>query len=469
MGTITRDKIIRDDLYLYDGVSRTASRTDASGSAVSGLSLGDEIDVLQVYGDGSDRTVATINKAITAVGSSNRMFLFSTGTWTIDSSVTIPSNVNVHIAAGCVFNISSSVTLTISGKVFADHDAWESGSGTALAADALHQWVNLGHNPTRGSDTTFTIPSDVTGIYETGRRIKVVGDTTGYGRVDSSSYSAPDTTVTVTWDSGTTPTTPAQVYVSILSISNKAYPGTELGNAVETKTDDYTVTTSDDGKIFVMNATDKTLTLPAASSAGDGFRIGFILIDASGMTIAPNGSDTINGSNGTFYVSHDSGGVLYCDGSDWFGPITDPQWITKVKTADETVNNSTTFQDDDDFTGFNLIAGARYEFEMVVVMDNTSSHGCKMQFVFSQTPQYLYASGTIIDNAGNLSSDEVYADGQAFLFTRSVQPDAGVIKGIFQANATTGGTLKVQWAQQTAAVADLKWREGSVMKIRLLQ
>lgn len=63
-------------------------------------------------------------------------------------------------------------------------------------------WLDHGHSATYVSATSFTIPTDVTSIYTTGRRLKVVdGGGTKYVTVVSSSYGAPNTTVTVAGDS----------------------------------------------------------------------------------------------------------------------------------------------------------------------------------------------------------------------------------------------------------------------------
>lgn len=86
------------------------------------------------------------------------------------------------------------------------------------------EWIDWGHAPTRGSDTTFTVSGDHESVYTAGRRVRVVGATTGYGSIDSSAYSSPNTTVTVTWDSGTTPTSPTTASVGILSPTNISFP-----------------------------------------------------------------------------------------------------------------------------------------------------------------------------------------------------------------------------------------------------
>lgn len=64
------------------------------------------------------------------------------------------------------------------------------------------EWRDPGHTVAYASATTFTIAADVTSAYTAGRRIRCDDATTLYGSVVSSSYSAPNTTVTVSLDSG---------------------------------------------------------------------------------------------------------------------------------------------------------------------------------------------------------------------------------------------------------------------------
>lgn len=64
------------------------------------------------------------------------------------------------------------------------------------------EWRNLGHTVTRTGNTTFTIATDVTATYVANRPIRCTDSSTLYGIIASSSYSAPNTTVTVTLDSG---------------------------------------------------------------------------------------------------------------------------------------------------------------------------------------------------------------------------------------------------------------------------
>ena len=66
------------------------------------------------------------------------------------------------------------------------------------------QWINYGDSFSYASTTSVSVATDLTARYPEGRRIKAVGTSTGtiFGTIASSSYSAPNTTVTATWDSG---------------------------------------------------------------------------------------------------------------------------------------------------------------------------------------------------------------------------------------------------------------------------
>lgn len=80
-------------------------------------------------------------------------------------------------------------------------------SSRALMADVRtwyndYEWRDWGHTVTYASATTFTVATDVTAIYVVDQPIRCTDATTLYGKVASRSYSAPNTTVTVTLDSG---------------------------------------------------------------------------------------------------------------------------------------------------------------------------------------------------------------------------------------------------------------------------
>ena len=56
---------------------------------------------------------------------------------------------------------------------------------------------------TRASSTSVTVPTNITSTHHVGRRVKIVGSsTTIYGKIASSNFSSPNTTITFTFDSG---------------------------------------------------------------------------------------------------------------------------------------------------------------------------------------------------------------------------------------------------------------------------
>ncbi len=93
------------------------------------------------------------------------------------------------------------------------------------------QWVIYGDGDgsftaAYASATSFTIAgANVTAFYHAGRRIKAVGSSTGtiVGTISSSSFST-NTTVNVTWDSGSLSNESLEIYVGILSKTNDAIP-----------------------------------------------------------------------------------------------------------------------------------------------------------------------------------------------------------------------------------------------------
>ena len=138
-GTVTKALLLRQDMALWDGKTLAGTRTDSTGGTISGLRINDVVDVLSVYGDGTDYTRGTINDAVNSVGSTECTFLFSPGTWDVDGNITIPNNISVFVAAGAVFDISSGITLTIAGKFTPAGKTYTSGTGTLSLTGS---WTN---------------------------------------------------------------------------------------------------------------------------------------------------------------------------------------------------------------------------------------------------------------------------------------------------------------------------------------
>lgn len=87
------------------------------------------------------------------------------------------------------------------------------------------EWFNHGDSGiAQASSSSFTITDDVTAEYEADRRIKCYDYSTLYGTIASSSYSAPDTTVNVTLDSGSLTASLTSVALAILRPTNQSLP-----------------------------------------------------------------------------------------------------------------------------------------------------------------------------------------------------------------------------------------------------
>jgi len=101
------------------------------------------------------------------------------------------------------------------------------------------QWIEYGdgsgaYTSAYVSGTAFTINgANVTSVYHAGRRIKVIASTPGtiYGTISSSSFST-NTTVNITWDSGSLSNEAiTNIFIGILSKTNNSLPTELISNA----------------------------------------------------------------------------------------------------------------------------------------------------------------------------------------------------------------------------------------------
>ncbi len=130
------------------------------------------------------------------------------------------------------------------------------------------QWVIYGdgdgaHTFAYVSATAFTVAgANVTSFYHAGRRVKAVGSSTGtiVGTIASSSFST-NTTVNVTWDSGSLQNETLVIYVGILSKTNNSIPtgiitGANLSSGLLVDASSQSGSTPDDVTVFTTSASD---------------------------------------------------------------------------------------------------------------------------------------------------------------------------------------------------------------------
>jgi hypothetical protein len=100
------------------------------------------------------------------------------------------------------------------------------------------QWIIYGDGDngftiTYASATSFTVAGvDVTSFYHVGRRVKAIATTPGtiFGTISATTFST-NTTVTVTWDSGSLANEAVVIYVAALSKTNDSIPELVITNA----------------------------------------------------------------------------------------------------------------------------------------------------------------------------------------------------------------------------------------------
>src|SRR5210317_1546498 len=178
------------------------------------------------------------------------------------------------------------------------------------------QWVEYGdgdgvYTAAYASATSFTIAGvDVTPIYHEGRRIKLTAATPGtiYGTISSSTFST-NTTVNVTWDSGSLSNEAINnVYIGALSKTNNSLPTGVIATA-----------TLADGSVTTIKIDDSAVT---TAKINDG-----------AITTAKLGADSVTNAK----IADDSiDSEHYVDGSIDTAHIADDQ-ITSAKIADNAV------------------------------------------------------------------------------------------------------------------------------------
>ena len=212
-----------------------------------------------------------------------------------------------------------------------------------------------------------------------------------------------------------------------------------------------------------------------AAETGD-YEVTITNIGAAVVTVAPAGSDTINGAATSLTLNQHAGVTLQVisAGNGWniasqSGAVNETiagSSLFAYKASDESVTSSTTLQDDDELT-VTLAASATYQVDIQFTFKNTDS-APGVRFTVLTADSVGDGIRTRIVEGGSTTLDWVTVSGGVLggtiataltaTFTYIARFDA-LIK-----TSTTGGVLKVQFAQNVSDVAATVLEAGGYIK-----
>lgn len=132
------------------------------------------------------------------------------------------------------------------------------------------------------------------------------------------------------------------------------------------------------------------------------------------------------------------------------------------KTSDETVNNSATFQDDNELF-LSVEASTSYRVHLQLVYQSNATPDFKYQFTApsgATFPVWTFlgkGGGVLVHDIAGSSGGVVGLDGNA---ANTAFEAWGIL-----VVSSTAGTLRVQWAQNTANASDTIVRAGSFLEL----
>ena len=148
--------------------------------------------------------------------------------------------------------------------------------------------------------------------------------------------------------------------------------------------------------------------------------------------------------------------------------------VTKFKTGDTSRNNGgtgTTLTDDPDLAGWALEAGAWYSISGMLTVASATGPDLKMRMDFTNTPQdgdWAFITKRTTGSSSAYGNPLAAFDADISHNYAGTETLIWYVEGTFQANATTGGTLDFQWAQNTASATNVTFHAGSRLSVTKL-
>lgn len=135
---------------------------------------------------------------------------------------------------------------------------------------------------------------------------------------------------------------------------------------------------------------------------------------------------------------------------------------TRIKREDTTRATTTTATADPELANFRLDADTWYRITgMIMVADSTATADYKAGFNWSQTPQYIAVNQEMAGSTDVMQE----TDGLHTAYSMGTTPEVIRVDGIFHTNASTGGVLDYEWAQNTSTSATTKLKKGSFLTV----
>lgn len=221
------------------------------------------------------------------------------------------------------------------------------------------------------------------------------------------------------------------------------------------------VTVADTGALFTGTDAEAVLAeIDAAYKAADTAAV-------ADYTLTTDLASTANAKGASLIGIEDSGGLITATTVE--GALAElaaaaGSSVTKYKTADQSKSLDTTLAPDTHLQGFILETGAYYK--ITGFLDATaasSTPDIKFEFTFTNSPQQLAIS--IEGPELNTHHTQVSEAASGVISLGTAQDDPQKITGHFQANATTGGTMDLDWAQNASAGNAVTLRKGSWITI----
>ena len=239
-----------------------------------------------------------------------------------------------------------------------------------------------------------------------------------------------------------------------------------------------TVTFGDGGYFHITGTATITALACTTDKSGRPIRVRFAgaltLTHNATSLILPGGASITTAANDTAEFVSEGSGNFRCisyqkaDGTPIVAPASGPTRI--YKTANESVTSSVTAQNDDHLA-FNMAANTKYQFRMMLFVDDSiaaGSGGLNGGFTGPASPTAVrVTSRTLFSGGANIMSLSYTSTGMIQSNTSIIATDAIIVEGLIQ-NGANSGTLQFTWAQMASSATATTILAGSYLEYQVV-